>query len=806
MKQRGCSIQWRGLCLEAVIFGFLSSPMAHAQPETRSFNIAAQSLPDALVTFALEANLSVAYPDIDFQGAVANPVDGRLLPAEALHRLLAGTGYKAVFLKSDTIRIYRTDLASKIQLPAMEEIVVTANKRVEMAQSVPASVSVIADDDVDKYGVQTANDLTMHVAGFSETNFGLGRDKISLRGIADSAFPGRSQSVVGLYLDETRLTGDAPDPGLRLVDIRRLEILRGPQGTLYGSGALGGIVRIITNKPELDRFQGMTSISAITTEGGRNSSGVDAMLNVPLVKNVLALRGVAYARTEGGYIDNVRLHANNINKTDIEGLRINLLWEPNDNWSVTTGITAQAIKADDSQYFESKLGFPQQANLVREPRRDRFLQTHLTIEGTLDWANITSASAHIGRRPENRYDASGAWKSLTGFAKGPSTFDDARDIQTTSNETRLTSVGDSRLNWTVGTFLSYREEDYRSQLAGPDHGRRRFVARTELRRDRAKEVAVFAETKYHFADNVALTTGGRLFFSDLNASTNIDRAFGNNSIERGDNHTTGFIPKMVLSFEPTDNALLYGGISEGFRLGGINIGSPFGASDSNGRGWPTSAFPIGRKFASDHFWNYELGLNSRLFNRRLSVNAAGFFIMWDNIQSDQVYKDGSFFTNNIGDAEVTGTDISLIFKATRHLRLESNIFWSLPKIKDPNPLYIRSMGRLPAAPEKSFGISGSYEFSLESDWDAFTSLEYEFVGKATFGFDSRNSPKMGNYSQVNMRLGISHGQWKGTFAVDNLINRHANTFAFGSPFDYSRNRPVTPLRPRSVELDLSCSY
>lgn len=794
-----------------------------------SFHIPAEPLADALVDFAVQAHISIGYSGVDFHGAVANPVDGDYPPEVALRTILAGTGYESVALTADALEI-RREVAVEAPQPAapnpapeeaeprprLEEVIVTSTKRAEIAQTLPYSIAVATGADLDHFGLRSQNDLMSHVAAFSVTDFGAGQDKIAIRGLSDSAIPGRSQSVVGLYLDESRLTDDAPDPNLRLVDIDRVEIVRGPQGTLYGAGTLGGLVRIITRKPLLDRETGQAMLSTAETEHGGPSAGLDLTLNLPLVKDVLALRAVAYVRRDGGYIDETRLSRHDSNVTDTDGGRLSLLWQLSDDWSVTAGFTGQQIDAADSQYFEAGLGFLQRRNFGVEPHGDQFLQTNLTIEGSLDWAKVTSTTAFTERRIVDTYDASLAWTALTGFRMGPASFGDMRNIQSVTQETRLTSIGGGPFEWIAGGFLSHRDESYRARLVGPDMRGQPFVARAQVRNDYADEFALFGEATYHITDELSVTGGLRGFYASLNAAADVGRptsesplppggmlAPPGSTLASGTNHTTGFVPKLIIAYNPLKALTVYADAAEGFRLGGVNINSPSGAINVNR---PRPASVNARTFDSDRLWSYELGVKTAFWDGRLIANAAGYLTVWDNIQSDQVLRDGSLYTANAGTTHAPGAEIDVTLQATRRLRLQGNFSWSNPEILHPNPLLIQSTGKLPAVPTDNFGLSARYAFPICDGWDASTMLDYAYVGRETLGFDVRNSPTMGNYSNVDLRLEVAHEAWAATLYINNLSDENANVFAFGNPFDVGAVGQITPLRPRTIGVDLSWSY
>jgi iron complex outermembrane receptor protein len=815
-RQRSCLL---ALCCLLLGAAFCRIAAGQEPAGEQPFHITAEPLADALVDFALQAQISIGYSGVDFHDVKGNPVDGRFSPDVALRLILAGTGFESVARTSEALEIrqiallrppsapFRSSPPAGDDVPRLEEVVVTSTKRAEIAQTLPYSIAVATGDDLDRFGMRNQNDLMAHVAAFSATDFGQGKNKIAIRGLSDSAIPGRSQSVVGLYLDESRLTDNAPDPGLRLIDIDRVEIVRGPQGTLYGAGTLGGLVRVITNRPLLDREQGMAMLSTAATQQGGPSAGVDLMLNLPLIPDILALRAVAYERRDGGYIDEARLNQHDANHTDTNGGRLTLLWQLSDDWSITAGFTGQRIEAADSQYYLPKVGYLKQANFKFEPHRDQFLQASLTVEGALDWAKLTSTTAFTERRFVDKYDATLAWTALTGFPLGPAKFGDMRNIQSVTQETRLTSLGGGRLDWIAGTFLSHRDEGYRARLAGPDAQNQLFVARAQARNDYADEYALFGEATYHLTDSVSVTAGLRGFYASADAAADVGRPGSTDrTLAEGTNHSTGFVPKVIISYSPARTLTIYADAAEGFRLGGININSPSGAINVNRPGGRLPVSTNARTFDSDRLWSYELGAKTSLWDGRLIANAAGYLTIWDNIQSDQILRDGSLFTANAGTTHAPGFEVDIAVQATRHLRLQGNFFWNDPSILHPNPLLIQSAGRLPAVPTSNFGLSALYSMAILDGWDATASLEYAYVGEETLGFDARYSPLMGNFSNVDARFGLTHGDWQATLYVQNLTDEQANVFAFGNPFNMGAFGQVTPLRPRTVGIDLSWRY
>jgi outer membrane receptor protein involved in Fe transport len=767
---------------------------AWAQGEAVAIHIPAEPLDKALVDFALQARLTVGHPGVAFKQAHANAVDGTITPEEGLRRLLAGTGYGFDFLEADTVRIRLVAADRAAPALTVEQVIVTATKREAVAQALPYSIVVMTGSQLQNTDTQTPNGLTTQVAGLLATNLGPGQDKFFVRGLSDSVLPGLSESMVGLYLDEARITDDAPDPDLRLVDIDRVEVVRGPQGALYGAGSLGGLVRIITNKPDFDSEQFSASSNYAITRGGGPSYGMDAMVNLPIVNGALAARGVFYWQHDGGYIDDLRLNIPNANSTDTEGGRLALAWQPNAIWSVTAGLVYQDIKEKDSQYYAEGSPALTRENFLREPQSNRFVETSITASAQLGWADFLSASALTVRGLHGQYDATTAWPSLTGLPQGVAAFDDGRGVTSVTQEIRLTSTGGGRWQWLTGAYYSHRDESFRSDLTGPDASGLPLDAQSERRADHANEMALFGEATFSPWPQFSITAGARVFDASHDVTARALATIPGGSFTfKGSIAQSGITPKLVFAYTPLENVMAYASVSEGYRLGGFNIDSPAGGADEDG----------GKAFDSDSLWNYELGAKTAFWDGRLTLNAAGYLAVWRNVQTDQIAADGSFFIANAGTVNDLGVETDVTIVPVDNLTLQGNLFLNNAQLSHPNPLLVQTEGVLPGAPDISFGISGRYDFPWHRWGDAFAGFDYSYVGRSHLGFDESNSPPMGGYHLTNLRLGIRRGEWQAVLFVDNLANEQKNTFAFGNPFDFATTHQITPPRPRTIGIDLN---
>ncbi len=347
--------------------------------------------------------------------------------------------------------------------PRLDELVVTAEKRRELLSRSAAAVSVMLVDDLDALGGKSFDAVAAQLVGVAVTNLDSGRNKIFLRGLSDGSFTGKTQSTVGLYLDDVPITYNAPDPDLRLADIGRVEVLRGPQGTLYGSGSIGGIVRIVTAKPDFTAPSGSLSAEGMATQRGAPSSGLEGMFNLPLADGHAAIRAVLYGDERGGYINNPVLGLRDVNDSRRAGGRISGLAALPQDWTVEAGITHQVIETADSQYTQGLDGPLTRDASVREPHDNDFSEFGVTASHIGAAVDLKVSSALIDHILDTRYDATGAFRAADGSLTGGA-FDETKHIRLFVSEGLLSSNGSGPLHWLAGAFISYAEERDGAQL------------------------------------------------------------------------------------------------------------------------------------------------------------------------------------------------------------------------------------------------------------------------------------------------------------------------------------------------------
>ncbi|MGD9812384.1 MAG: TonB-dependent receptor, partial [Sphingobium sp.] len=513
-----------------------------------------------------------------------NPVRGTMSPASALKRMLRGTGLVAVRVGKSSYRLERQDRLSPVLQPAAvvasvpQDIVVTAGKRNEMLVDIPLSVSVVSlPEGAAMEGTAGTAAIAGRIEGLALTNIGPGHNRQFIRGVADSPFSGPSQSTVSLQIDDVRATYNAPDPDLRLVDIERVEVLKGPQGPLYGTGALGGVYHIITRKPDLERFSAFVSADGAVINDGDYGVGGQAMFNIPVVANRLGFRAVAYASREPGWIDTAAGGDRNYMK--LSGGRAALRAIPADGWTLDVAGTIQWLHVDDSQYvFARHSRF--RDTTVSEPQDNDFRMSSATLRGSVGGVQILAAVGLVGHEVKTGLDATASAAALG--VSGPAFVEEERKYHMFDSELRLSGGGVSSLQWLGG--VSYLNADNRQDSDLAANGANASLPLLKWRQQ-VSESAIFGEVSIPILTRFRAVAGARLFHWSIENETGLNLGSVSNSRSK-----TGVTPSLALQWKPGSHSMIFARYASAFRPGGL---SPTTASDGS--------------YDSDELANFELG-------------------------------------------------------------------------------------------------------------------------------------------------------------------------------------------------------
>jgi iron complex outermembrane recepter protein len=772
--------------------------------EPLRFAIPAQPLPDAILAFGGQSGVSIG------SGAAATcgrsrPLQGDYEIESALTRLLAGTGCTWRRVDARAFVIVRTPpvvrrpaerhaspappLASEPIPAQLAEVVVTATKEDVALSQAPYALSVLDGQDFDGATRRDTADLATRLSGLTITNLGPGRNKIFVRGLADGPLTGQTQAMVGLYLDGTRLTYDVPDPDLRLVDIERVELLRGPQGTLYGAGSIGGILQIITRPPDLTAYGAEVFAGMAAAEGAGASRSIDLVLNAPIIRDRLAFRAVTYSEVVTGSIDDVALGLDNTGDTVREGTRLSLLWRVTPDWSLRLGHVGQTLHSDDSQYAFRTLGGHRRGLSLREPSRNDFDGVSATLSGDLGWARLRIDSAIQSHGLNRRYDATAVTGRFGGV--GPTAYDESDSIDARVTEATLSSRPGGRLTWLIGAFATEYSHDRTGDLTQLAPNRRLYES---ARRDHTDETALYGQASWALTDRLRATAGARLFRLGVETeATARDQGVVSDSLA-ADRSESGFAPKVVLEYALSDAVLLYAQASEGYRAGGFNAGL------TGGYGVTGGMQPY-RHYRSDELVSYETGARMRAWNDSLALRLALFAVDWRDIQSDRLSADGLPFTGNIGNATTLGFECELAWTDGRW-RVDANLTLADPEIDKPDPGFPDpATSDLSGVPDVAFNLSARRDLSLAAR-PVWISGSLGYVGASNLIFSASQQSSMGDYWTSDLAAGVDVQTWSVSVRLDNVLGSAGNTFAYGNPFLVGLTDVSTPQRPRTLSVSV----
>jgi iron complex outermembrane recepter protein len=729
--------------------------------------------------------------------------------------------------------------AAKVALAAdaddngIEEVTVTAQRFQSTVQNTPISLSAVTGDQLNAAGITSIADLAHDVPGLSMRSAGPGQTEYEARGLASS---GGSSPTVGFYLDDIPLTPPAAsqtgkvviDPNL--YDVDRVELLRGPQGTLYGSGSMGGTVRLITNLPKLNTFEGSVQGTVSDTEGGSGNGGGSFMLNAP-IGDTLAVRVVGTDTYRSGWIDRVVLNpfpedggpgslpsgrgnvltapvqnvVHDVNTENMASVRGSVLFQPNEDFSVVARVVYQHMAMGGYDEFDSPPGSAYPANFVPsnvgEPIEDWVHLYSLTATWNLNFADLTSTSGYFQRHEKQTQNASESISWFAGvypyFSAPYSELDITRQF---SQELRLNSRGDGPLRWVAGAFYSDDSSDW------DEFGNSTDASFTSLQPDgvvyagdlyyRVRQYALFADGSYNITDHWKFETGLRWYRYE-SVSTNESSGFfapPPAPIQEYSISDHGFSPRFDLSYAPNANLTTYLSASKGFRPGGP--AGPDYPSYCGGGQTPS--------YSPDSVWDYELGEKSKLFDNWLTINADVYYIKWSGVQETVALPCGYTYEANAGNGRTFGPELEINAKLSTDWSVTASGSYTDAKINHPSAAFASAVltnpvpGGIPGCPnvdscssipilnvpKDEASLALVYSTKVLSDYQLTARVSDVFVGQAYDQAYAFAIP-LPSYNLVNARLGFGTDRWTSTLFVDNLTNKVAELSTNNTQFQFN---------------------
>jgi iron complex outermembrane receptor protein len=751
----------------------------------QSFDIAGGDLKSALDAYVAQGGVQLIYKVDDVKGFATRGVKGALAPQEALARILEGTPLLTRRGDDGAIVVYTA--APVAARPATEEpqsldsVTVTATRRREPVREVPMQVNVMKAETLERAGARNLADYVAEQPGVNLTSSGSVGGTLTMRGLTMG--PVQGIATVGVYVDDvaTGLSSAGANGGntpldMGMLDLNHIEVLRGPQGTLYGAGAMSGVLKYVTNQPDTMEFAGSVKFGTSWTQGGGPGFTTAAVLNVPLKEDVAAVRFAAFTDQVGGSYDAVGpARGRNVDRGHTDGGRVSLLLTPTRELTVRLTGTVQDV-------HRKGLGFEEMDKRTLRPwtrERTRQLSANesfrnltqlfgLDVEYDFGWARLNSITSAQDVKINNTVDVTGLYGPALSALRVPvasvpinSTVEQHR----VSQEFRLTSRSGTTIEWLAGLYLNRERGSNNGAMdANLIAGLGSLGLLTSTQSSRYREEAVYGDLTWNVTPALSLTGGLRLARNNQKyASRQTGQLVGPVAADAAG--TSSESPTTYLAaakYTLSETSTAYFRAASGYRPGGPNV---LKASTDRNVVQPT--------YNSDSLWSYELGYKADLLDRTLSLEAALYDIEWSGVQ--QPTRSGGFtFVTNAGAARIKGSELTLNWKPSKEWRFTANAAAIDARLtEDATGLGAKAGTRLPHTPRFATTLGVTRNFSL-ADHPAYVGISARYTGKRDAGYRGSAalpSIMMPAYTLVDLQAGIDFKTFSVSAYVRNLTNR-----------------------------------
>jgi iron complex outermembrane receptor protein len=748
------------------------------------------------------------------------------------------------------------------QSDQIQTVSITATKRKEDASKVPLSVSVIGGDELVAQHITDFADATRSIPNISfsggggggNAGNGPGLSNIEMRGVSSAA----GSATVGVYLDDVSMTvGNLYSMGSaepKFFDLDHIEVLRGPQGTLYGASSMGGTIKFISNQPNLKSNSTDIYGEVSSTSGGGTNYLGNVVFNKVLISDELAIRlGVQSAHT-GGFISQVdpntaAVIANGINSEDDSVLRLALRWKPTKDLTITPSVFYQKVKTGDIDVSYTQLlnGTPLPMNetskLVREPGTDELTVPNVTINYATGMGDITSVTSYFSRKFNRTQDGTtvnspyiGGQISIPSLAAVVGALPSAvylnNEVTQVSQELRLLSKpydpAVSPITWMVGAYASNLHTTvidnepifginaaFSAANASPSDpnvlagavsaGFPNDSSYSASRFYHDTQQSVFGEANYYFAPTLHATVGVRYLRADETFTRYASGYYNNDGNNDGYSSSVAtssgskVTPKFALTWEVDANNTLYTSATEGFRVGGSNFVLP--------QAYCALSTPNPLSYGPDSLWSYEIGNKSRFLNNTLSVNADLFYINWKNLQQQITLANcGYAYNTNVGNAKSQGAEIEIKYKPIKSVVLDLAAGYTDATLSDSAGANAGVTGavsgaNIPGVPKYNLALTGQYNFFVTDEIYGFARAAGHWTGSSYGALDPSNPDyRRPSYATYDASLGLSRDAWEVTLFVKNLTN---NQDVIQRPQVQGTANEVYRVNPRTIGISLS---
>lgn len=790
-----------------------------AWAQQKSFDVPAQPAVTAITALGRQADVQIIAARKFTRGKMANAVRGAMTVDKALSIMLAGTGLAARKTGPQTYMVMVAARTASLAEPVAggpyvagpddagdaedtgADIIVTASKRSERLKNVASAVTALSGQTLLQRGATKLEDYAATIPGFTVQNVaGAGAlNKMTIRGITTGI---GGNPTVGFYVDDAPfgasggIASSALTPDLDPADIERIEILRGPQGTLYGAGSMGGLVKFVTKSPSTDGISGRVQAEIVSTDGGSTGYGLRGSVNIPISETV-AIRVNGYSREDPGFIDDPVHNRSNVNTNKFAGGRASLLWKLDDATSVRLSATIQHQDYDgtgtidvNSRTFVPLAGDLQHSRAPGAESLDTTLKLYdARITHDFGWAELMSSSSWGRNRFSTNTDFSprmaGILAAFFGVTGGGRLLT-VNNLSKFTQEFRLTSPSEGRVFWQAGLLYTSERAFAAQGLTPIDTTTGAVIPLPDILYtgidSTYREIAAFATVGYRFTDRFDISVGGRISKNKQRAdqaSTGILSSSPGGVSRSSDSSVTFLVnPRYRIS----DSLMVYGRIASGYRPGGPNLDGP--------------------PFEPDTLVNYELGVKADLFDKALSVDLSAFLIDWKNLQLGLIGPDGLGYFGNAARAKSKGIEASGVLRPIRGLQIAGNITYLDAYLAETLTAPLTAVGargdQLPSSPHWAGSLNADYDFDLGGDWGGFVGASWRYTGKRQGEFATIFSfgvprPTLPSYDAIDLRAGIHYRQWALSAYAKNIADKRGYTgsFAQGNVTAVSLTQPRT---------------
>lgn len=811
--------------------------------DSKGYKIPSQSLGSALREFARQSNREILFSSDVVRDKTTSGVPGATSPDAALAQLLAGTGLVSSTSPLGQILISRADVkgvsaatdppgapsgapnehgpiseinAGPTQALRLDEVVVTAQKRQEHLQDVPVPVTAINAETLVSQNEFRLQDYYAQIPGFNVAPMGFQSTQLlSIRGI-NTGLAGNPS--VGISIDDvpfgasTNSGGGVTVPDFDPGDLARVEVLRGPQGTLYGASSLGGLLKFVTVDPSTSSFGGRMEAGTSSVHNGADLGyNFRGAVNVPL-DDTLAIRASAFTHRDAGYIDNPVLRIDGINQQYVRGGRLAALWRPSDEFSLkmsalyqdTTGGSNDVDKAING-YTGPPLGDLQQNYLPGVGGHSRQVQAYsATINAHLGGIELTAASGYNVNAYHDTWDYSfGAGSGVYNFFRVTGApFVDNNRTGKLSQEIRLSSSVGAKLDWLVGAFYTHEDSRYSSEIlaADPMTGQVQGIALAFSYPTTFAEYAGFANLTYHFTDRFDVQIGGRGSHIKQTYLENQSGPLAGADISEITASSTPFTYLLTPRLKISPDLMVYARLASGYRSGG-----------TNGEALPDAAIP--RQYQPDKTEDYEIGVKGDALDHVVAFDVSVFYINWKDVQLTLLAPatQQSYITN-AGGAKSQGVEFSVQSKPARGLTLGAWLTWNDAVLTQGFPTGVSggtdavAGDRLPYSTRFSGNLSVDDEFSLVGALTGFIGGDVDYVGDRKGEFTTAPPPPRQSYpayAQINLHGGIRYETWTGNVFINNLTDKRG---ILGGGLGSYPPYAFSYIQPRTVGLSIAKTW